>query len=136
MPPQSWDLVFGLTLTWLPGVPVAKIAHLPVDPALLALYALSVEQLPPRYRTLLAITAAALMISSVGCLAPGPVGNQAAGGDASALSPPAAVSWDSRSVLLIGPVEISFELTAATRARILPEPVPRDLSIPRQPTEP
>lgn len=45
------------------------------------------ETLPSRYQISLAFVAAAMMVSSIGCLAPGLVGNLAGGGERSGLSP-------------------------------------------------
>ncbi|GAH31851.1 unnamed protein product, partial [marine sediment metagenome] len=76
------------------------------------------------------------LISSAGCRTPGPMGKSVAGGGDGALTPPAAVSWQSQSTFTAGRLQLDFELGARARARILPDPdLDKILSVFR-PTEP
>ncbi len=128
--------MFGLTLTTAPPAPLGKITHFLVDPALLPHYAQFMAYRPVRVRTSLALLTAFFWISSVGCQAPGSNSALPGGGERSGLSSSPGISWDSRSTLRVGALEIRFHLATGSRARILPSTaVGIPTTVPR-PTEP
>lgn len=69
--PAPRSHLFGLTLTSVQVAPLRKITHLPVAPALLALYALPLEAAQMAYRTLLAVCTTGSLLLLPGCAALG-----------------------------------------------------------------
>ncbi|MBA7643168.1 hypothetical protein ES703_50887 [subsurface metagenome] len=70
--------------------------------------------------TLLAVLAAVMSVSLIGCRVPGPTADPAGGGGRSGLTPSPVISWQSHSALQVGPVQLDFDLEARMRARVLP----------------